>query len=205
MPIRKSEKLTPVKKSTRFALVKHCAKAIMKTPIITLIALTGGLLSQLSGESEASCFSDVGIRIGTDAENRVDLVSYELFGTVDMDWSWNLSDKLRLDLDIETAIGGLSGEGETAVYGRIAPVAGLHFGDFPVTVVLSSGPSLYSEDTFDHYDIGGTFQFTSSIGLNWAFDDAWAIGYRFQHTSNADLDEPNPGLDMHTIHIAYTF
>jgi hypothetical protein len=183
----------------------HYPLDYMKLMTLAFFALLSALLSTAAAQEKTSLFSDVGIRLGTDAESKVDLVSYELFGTVDMDWSWNLSDKLRLDLDIEAAIGGLSGEGETAVYGRIAPVAGLHFGDFPVKVVLSSGPSLYSEDTFDHYDIGGNFHFTSNIGLNWAFDDAWAIGYRFQHTSNADINDPNPGLDMHTIHIAYTF
>lgn len=177
----------------------------MKTTSLIVFATLGGLFHLSAADSGDPLFDDAGIRIGVDAENRVDLISYELFGTVDLDWSWNLSDRLTLDLDIETALGGLSGEGETAVYGRIAPVAELRMGDFPVTVVLSSGPSLYSEDTFDDYDIGGNFQFTSSIGLNWEFDDAWAVGYRFQHTSNADIDDPNPGLDMHTVSIAYTF
>lgn len=177
----------------------------MKTIALSILAIAGGLSSSLATQSENSFFSDAGIRIGIDAENKVDLVSYELFGTIDTGWTWNLSDSIQLDLDIETAIGGLSGEGETAVYGRIAPVAEIHFGDFPVSIVLSSGPSLYSEDTFDNYDIGGNFQFTSSLGLNWEFDDAWTIGYRFQHTSNADIDSPNPGLDMHTVSIAYTF
>jgi len=177
----------------------------MKTVAVSFLAICGGLLTPLAAQTEDSVFSDAGIRIGMDAENQVDLVSYEVFGTLDMDWSWNLSDSLRLDLDIETALGGLSGEGETAIYARIAPVVKLHLSDSPVSLVLSSGPSLYSEDTFHEYDIGGNLQFTSSIGLNWEFDDAWAIGYRFQHTSNADINDPNPGLDMHTISIAYTY
>ncbi len=178
---------------------------MIRTVTVSLLALIGSFLTNLTAQSESSLFSDMGIRIGADAESQIDLVSYELFGTIDIAWSWKLNDQIRLDLDIETAIGGLSGEGETAVYGRIAPVAEIYFGDFPVSLVLSSGPSLYSEDTFDTYDIGGNFQFTSSVGLNWEFDDAWAIGYRFQHTSNADIDDPNPGLDMHTVNIAYTF
>ncbi len=177
----------------------------MKTVTVSILASLVGALSSLAAQSENSIFSDVGIRLGVDAENRVNLVSYEIFGTLDMDWSWNLNESIRLDLAVETAIGGLSGEGETAVYGRVAPVAEIQFGNFPVTLVLSSGPSLYSEDTFDQYDIGGNFQFTSGLGLNWEFDDAWAIGYRFQHTSNADIGDPNPGLDMHTVSIAYSF
>jgi lipid A 3-O-deacylase len=177
----------------------------MKTVAISFLAILGGCLTHLTAQSEDSVFSNAGIRVGMDAENRVDLMSYELFGTIDTDWSWNLCNSILLDLDIETAIGVLSGEGETAVYGRMAPVAKIHFGDSPISVVLSSGPSLYSKDTFDTYDIGGNFQFTSSIGLNWEFEDAWAIGYRFQHTSNANIDDPNPGIDLHTLSIAYTF
>ncbi|MGZ0654263.1 acyloxyacyl hydrolase [Coraliomargarita sp. W4R53] len=177
----------------------------MKTVTVALLTIYSSLTPLLAAQNEHPFFSNAGVRVGVDAENRVDLVSYELFGTIDMDWFWDLSENLRLDLDIETAIGGLSGEGQTAAYARIAPVAELYFGDFPVSLLISSGPSLYSEDTFDEYDIGGHFQFTSSIGFNWEFDDAWAMAYRFQHTSNADLDSPNPGLDMHTISIAYTF
>ena len=174
--------------------------------VATLLFVYASSLAQtLSAQSGESLFSDAGIRVGVDTESRVDLVSYELFGTLDMDWSWNLSESLRLDLDIETAVGGLSGEGETAMYARVAPVAHLHLDDMPISLVLSAGPSLYSEDSFDGYDIGGSFQFTSSVGLDWAFDDAWAVGYRYQHTSNAHLNEPNPGLDMHTVSIAYTF
>jgi hypothetical protein len=182
----------------------------MKTVVVSLLAVSAALigptLSPLAAqESSDSVFSHAGLRLGTDAENKVDFFSYEVFGTIDMGWTWDLSENIRLDLEIETAIGGLSGEGETAIYGRIAPVAELHFGDFPVSIVFSSGPSLYSEDRFDQYDIGGHFHFTSSAGLNWQFDDAWTLGYRFQHTSNADLDNPNPGLDMHTLSLDYQF
>lgn len=177
----------------------------MKTASLSVFAALVGLFHLSAADRVDSLFADAGIRIGVDAEEHVDLVSYELFGTVDLDWSWNLSESLTLDLDIETAIGGLSGEGETAGYGRIAPVGELRMGDFPVTLVFSSGPSLYSDGTFGDYDIGGNFQFTSSVGMNWDFDDAWAVSYRFQHTSNADIGDPNPGLDMHTVSIAYTF
>lgn len=178
----------------------------MKVFTLTLFAIFGLLSARgLAAQGTESFFAEAGLRAGVDAEKRINLVSYELFGEIDMDWSWNLSDSLRLNLDIETAIGGLYGESEHAVYGRMAPIAKLHLGDSPVTIVLSSGPSFYSKDTFDDYDIGGHFQFTTSVGLNWSFDDAWAASYRFQHTSNANLTEPNPGLDMHTVSIAYTF
>jgi hypothetical protein len=177
----------------------------MKIITVPFLAACGGLLVPLTAQCEDAFFSDAGIRIGMDAESHIDLVSYEAFGSIDMDWFWDLSENLRLDLYFETAVGILDGEGETAIYARVAPVAELHFGDFPVSVVLSSGPALYSEHVFDDYDIGGSLQFTTGVGVNWDFNDAWAFGYRFQHTSNAHIDSPNPGLDMHTASLSYTF
>jgi hypothetical protein len=150
-------------------------------------------------------FNELGARLGTDAESRVDLLSYEVFGTVALEWSWALSDNLQFNIDFETALGGLSGEGETAVYARIAPIASLHLTDFPVSLVISSGPSLYSDSTFGDYDMGGNFHFTSSVGLNCALTETWAVAYRFQHSSNAHLNKTNPGLDMHTLSVGYKF
>ncbi|WPJ95222.1 acyloxyacyl hydrolase [Coraliomargarita algicola] len=181
----------------------------MKTAAVSLLKISSAslalALSPLAANETNCFFSNAGLRIGVDTESQIDLVSYEAFATINTGWSWDLSDRIRLDLDIESAIGGLSGEDKNAVYFRIAPVAEIHYGDSPISVVLSSGPSLYSEDRYDLHDIGGHFQFTSSIGLNWQFDETWTVGYRFQHTSNADTDSPNPGLDMHTVSIAYKF
>ncbi|MBC8189973.1 MAG: hypothetical protein H8E75_06015 [Puniceicoccaceae bacterium] len=135
----------------------------MKVFTLTLFAIFGLLSARgLAAQGTESFFAEAGLRAGVDAERGINLVSYELFGEIDMDWSWNLSDSLRLNLNIETAIGGLYGESEHAVYGRMAPIAKLHLGDSPVTIVLSSGPSFYSKDTYDDYDIGGHFEFTTS-------------------------------------------
>lgn len=177
----------------------------MKTIAIPLLLAGSSLFSPLSAQTEDSFFSNIGIRMGVDAEENISLSSYEVYGTVELGWFWDLSENLRLDLDIETALGALTGENETAVYGRIAPLARLYYADLPVHLVFSSGPSFYSQDNYDDYDIGGNFHFTSSLGFNWDINEEWAIGYRFQHTSNADLDNPNPGLDMHTLNVAYTF
>jgi hypothetical protein len=147
----------------------------------------------------------LGIRLGVDAESELDVFSYEAYTSIDWGWNWSLNEHLRLNLRLEAAIGELSGESENALYGRIAPVAELQFDDCPLHLVFSSGPSLYSRDTFGHYDIGGHFQFTSSAGFCWNLNRAWKVEYRFQHSSNADTATPNPGLDMHTISLAHHF
>lgn len=177
----------------------------MKTFLpLTLLSLTI-LNTQVHAED---CFlkpHEAGFRIGFDSESNVSLNSYELYGTIDSPWSWELNDTITADLNFEAALGALTGEGETAGYIRIAPALEISFGDFPVSLVMSSGPSLYSEDTFDQYDMGGNFHFTSSIGLEWKMCENWALNYRLQHTSNADINEPNPGLDMHTIGIVWQY
>lgn len=143
--------------------------------------------------------------MGIDAESHVDLWSFEVFGKMDQDWSWDLCEDVALDLDIAAALGVLDGEGETAIYGHVGPVAELTFGDFPIILVLSTGPSLYSEDDFDGFDIGSNLQFTSSIGLKLNIDAGWSVEYRFQHTSNAGFGDPNPGLNMHVIGLGYSY
>ncbi len=176
----------------------------MKTLHLVIVSTLCGLATLLNAHDGDSLFSEAGLRVGIDSESKVSLSSYEIFGTIETDWSWELSENTRLDLDIETAVGFLTGDGE-AVYGKIAPVAELHFADFPLSLVVSSGPSLYSDDKFDGYDIGGSFQFTSSVGVNWDVCENWTVSYRFQHTSNANLGDPNPGLEMHTLSAGYAF
>jgi hypothetical protein len=178
----------------------------MKTVIVSLLTLCGlTIMPSLVAQNTTSIFRNTGIRIGTDAENNANFFSYEVFATVDTDWSWNVYKQIKLNLAIETAIGGLDGEDKTAVYGRIAPVAEIHFAESPISLVFSSGPSVHSEDKWDNYDIGGRFQFTSSAGFRWSFDQAWELGYHFQHTSNADIYDHNPGLDMHIVSVTHIF
>ena len=176
-------------------------KNLIVSSILALIACTSSLIAA----NDECIFQEFGLRAGVDAESGISLQSYELFTTLDSPWSWEPTETITIDLKFESALGALTGEGETAAYFRIGPLVEISFGDFPVMIVASSAPTVYSEDTFDQYDIGGNFQFTSSLGLAWEISDTMTISYRFQHTSNANIDEPNPGLDMHTLGVGFTF
>lgn len=161
--------------------------------------------TSLPAQERDPFFQNAGLRFGQDLESNVNLQSYEIFCRIDTSLSWNLSENITLDLDIETAVGALTGEGDTAAYFRIAPLVEITFGDSPVSIVASAGPSFHSEDVFGSYDIGGAIQFTSSIGFNWRVCENWTVSYRFQHTSNATIEDPNPGLNMHTLGVSYKF
>ncbi|CAA6693843.1 MULTISPECIES: acyloxyacyl hydrolase [unclassified Lentimonas] len=181
-----------------------------KFACILLSLVTVGLSAATSTntapeKTPESPFNTVGIRVGFDTDAKVSLTSYELYETSDPQWSWDLGEDMSTGIGYEAAVGALAGEGEVSAY--------IHFGftlefahdALPVTLVLATGPSLYSEDTFDNFDLGGNIQFTSSAGLNWQVCDGWAVEYRYQHTSNAGLKSHNPGLEMHAFALSHNF
>jgi hypothetical protein len=159
----------------------------------------------LSAQASDFALSELGLRTGIDSESNVELSSYEVFCVLETPWDWAISDKLHADLQIEAAAGALTGASETAVYCHLGPVLSVSYGECPLSLTLSSGATVLSEDTFDDRDIGGHFHFTSGIGLTWQACEQWRIGYRLQHTSNANIDSPNPGLDMHTLSLSFTY
>ena len=157
-----------------------------------------------SEEPSPSLFNTVGIRVGTDSGEKVSLNSYELYTRTAPFWSWDISDALMAGIGFDSAIGILTGEGEEAAYVHLGFNCELVHENLPISLVFTTGPSLYSEDTFDEYDLGGNVQFTSSVGFSWQISTNLAIEYRYQHTSNAGLESENPGLDMHVAGISYS-
>ena len=173
---------------------------------IALTLISSSLLAKMGAtDALGSPFDTVGLRVAVETSTPVSLTSYELYETSAPQWDWDLSDKFNAGLGYEAAVGALAGEGEVAGYIHFGLNLELAHEDLPVVLVLQSGPSLYSEDTFGDFDIGGNIQFTSSIGLNWQVCEDWAIEYRLQHTSNAGLEDENPGLDMHAFALSHSF
>jgi len=147
----------------------------------------------------------LGFRFGLDAESDVNLTISELYLTLGPPWAWELGDTAKVLLLFETAAGVVDGEGSTAFVLSVTPVVRLAFEDVPFDLVVSSGPAYYSDDTFGSLDIGGEFQFISRFGVDWRINENWRIGYRYEHTSNAGLDDTNPGLNFHVLGVACMF
>ena len=59
-------------------------------------------------------------------------------------------------------------------------------------------PTLISRTSFDGTRIGGSFHFTSHIGIGAYLtrDRQTSLALRYQHTSNGGLRSRNPGIDM---------
>ncbi|MFO8026779.1 MAG: acyloxyacyl hydrolase [Opitutales bacterium] len=165
------------------------------------------LLPLLAINSHASEFewSDLGLRVGIDAENRVNMESYELVAHLDSPWSWTVDDNFEIDLGFDFGLGLLEGEGEAGLLTHIGPSIKLPIAQLPLEFALSSGPALLSEHEFDTLDLGGTFQFFSAVGFDYAITEDWMLGYRWLHISNAGLHDENPGMNLHAFSAFYAF
>ena len=74
-------------------------------------------------------------------------------------------------------------------------------------VDLGAHPTFISDSHFNGKDLGGSFHFTSYLGLGAYLDRqrTTSVLLRYHHTSNAGLDDDNPGVDMLGLTIRYTF
>ncbi|MFP4673359.1 MAG: acyloxyacyl hydrolase [Opitutales bacterium] len=176
----------------------------MKSPILPVIfALL--LPALLFGESKDFRFSELGFRAGIDAEEDVSLDAYEIYGQVATPWQWEWTEDLAASLAFEASAGIFHGSNETAGFFRAAPTLHVKHRNYPARLAVAAGVSRLTEDTFGDHDLGGTFQFSSSIGLDWEFVSDWHVGYRFRHFSNAGIHSTNPGLNLHLFALGHSF
>jgi len=147
-----------------------------------------------------------GVRFGFSPES----VNHE-FHQVDvtanwnLPWAWVLGSRWHLQSRMDVSVGWLGDPGGDAAIGTFGPSLVLSLEGFPVTLEGGLSPTLLSQHEFRTKNLGSYFQFTSHVGLNWNFSRHFRLGYRFQHMSNADIDTPNPGLNLHMVGLSYLF
>ncbi|MGH8616037.1 MAG: acyloxyacyl hydrolase [Gammaproteobacteria bacterium] len=179
---------------------QHCSTfasgviaAMMSQPIpaIDFLALEGG-----TGEESAE-------RIGAAAGWRWGR-EWSLPGGLDLSGRWELS------LSYWDADEGRTGN-DTLVEGGFAPVFYIHSEAKPwgITPFIEGavGIHLMSETELGDKDFDILFAFGSHAGVGFRFGPQHQIevGYRFQHLSNADLGDPNPGINFHLVRLLYYF
>lgn len=49
------------------------------------------------------------------------------------------------------------------------------------------------------------FQFSEHLGLGVEFAEKWFGGWQFSHYSNAEIEKPNDGIDLHQIVVGARF
>ena len=80
--------------------------------------------------------------------------------------------------------------------------------DFAPYAEIGVGAHLLSETSVStHRQFGTAFQFGSHAGVGARFGEKkeFDISYRYQHLSNACIEEPNNGINFHILRLGYWF
>lgn len=179
---------------------------MVRTLLRTLAAAL--LISWALFSSDVAAFDRqmLGLRGGiSDNRNNEDFRQYEAFAAWNLPWSWKLGSDWTLAPYLEANAGILIGGGESAFVGSIGP--GLSFTGLRdrLSICLGVNPTIISGHEFGDDDLGGPFQFTSHIGVDFNITRHFTVGYRLQHMSNFVFYDSNPGLNLHMIEAAYRF
>lgn len=146
----------------------------------------------------------LGVSIGT-TTNTPDFDLYGITGHRALPWVWPITSGWQFTSTVNWTLATLRSGGESGALVGAGPGVRIEHPDKPWSLDLGFDVAYISEDHYPSKDLGGNLQFVSHISLHYRFDPRWRIGYRYQHLSNADLEEPNPGLDHHILEIVATF
>ena len=175
--------------------------------IAAVATATLGLTAGLAGAStNGMAWESVGVRYGISATHLNDVFQQaEAFTRVDLPWRWQVMDDWLLQWRADFSVGWIYGNKDHGIIGTLGTSVAIKYKDFPISIEIGSCPTLMSRDEFGDKDFGIPFQFTSFGGFSGNIGKRWAVGYRFQHMSNAGLARPNPGLEMHMFSVRYRF
>lgn len=117
---------------------------------------------------------------------------------------------LQLEGRVELAFGVFRVDGRRAGFASLGPVVQWQraLGVAPLFMELGVSPTVLGETEFkDRTELGSNFHFTSHLAVGMAFGARrqLEVGYRLQHTSNANVDADNPGVDMHGATLRWRF
>jgi hypothetical protein len=173
--------------------------------------LTGWVLVCLlvwaaEGRGEDFRLESVGVRGGFSTSSGQGFNQAETFANVNLPWGWDLGKRWHLQSQFDCSIGWLGDGGKNlALIGTVGPGGLLKREGLPLSLDGGVSPTFLSRSDFGLKDFGTDIQFTTHLGVNWDFAAHWRIGYRFQHMSNANLANNNPGLNTHLFALSYVF
>lgn len=169
--------------------------------VLALVCLL--FLPALPGEAQDYL---VGIRSGTSLDQHPGYFRQtDVFVGKYLPWDWNSYFGLSFKPRVEASMGWLDGGSLDGVVGSAGLVIEMREKNFPVTLEGGISPTGLSRYVFNDKDIGGTFEFTDHVGLNWHVTKCFTLGCRFQHMSNAGIYHHNPGLNLEMLSAAFSF
>jgi len=148
----------------------------------------------------------VGVRGGASFQsNAGDFRQVDVYAGRYLPWLWGSTNGFSFKPRWEASVGWLNDKGEDGVVGTTGPVIEMRYKKCPITLeggIYLSGLSRYQ---FPDKDIGGPFEFTDHLGLNWHITKKFTVGWRYQHMSNAGFYAKNPGLNLLMLSTTYNF
>jgi lipid A 3-O-deacylase len=120
--------------------------------------------------------------------------------------NWKASLRPELELSHFRYTGPAAGPDSMEQIGAIG-VLHLHHGEGSIRPYVEAGlgAALFSRDQLGSKDFSTSFQFSEHLGLGLEFAERWFAGLQYSHYSNADIEKPNDGLDLHQIVIGMHF
>lgn len=147
---------------------------------------------------------DTGFRYGvSDHRNEEYFRKYEFFFNWYLPWAWRPKSGWILASRVDFTGAALSAAGTTGFLGSLGPSLAVRKTGWIVGIDLGVSPAFLSEAWYGKEDLSGHFQFLTHAGISLFPIRNLSIGYEYQHVSNADIQQPNPGLNMHNIEISY--
>jgi len=148
----------------------------------------------------------IGARAGiNDNRNEERFTKYEFFVNYTLPWVWRSRSGWILAPKIDLTAAALHAAGTTGFLGSLGPALTVTRQGARLTVEGGISPAYLGEDIYGHEDLSGHIQFLTHGAVTIRIIQSLRIGYEFQHISNADIQQPNPGLNMHNVQIAYSF
>ena len=180
-----------------------CLVRFSQSGFITVNFATTLLLLSLECHGNAQDYL-AGVRAGGSFENG-NFQQAEAFGGVYLPWQFGSKSGFSLRLRVEASAGFLDSHGDAGFIGTTGPVLELRKGNFPVTLDAGVNLTALSRYNYEDRNLGGWFQFTDHVGLNWHITKHFTVGWRFQHMSNAGIYKANPGLNQMMLSTSYSF
>ena len=147
---------------------------------------------------------DIGFRYGVnDNRNEESFQKYEFFFNWYLPWAWRPKSGWILASRLDFTGAALSAAGTTGFLGSVGPTLAVRKTGWIVGVDLGISPAFLSHDLYGDEDLSGHIQFLTHGGVSLFPIRNLSIGYEYQHVSNADIQQPNPGLNMHNVKISY--
>lgn len=163
------------------------------------------MIPSLPAAAEDSIF-DISARMGFDAYSDVEYFHlYEIDGRMGfspyIEWGggWSLKPALV------SAVSVLHAAEEDGLMAGIGPRLELTFPWNRLTAYATGRPSVLSEHQYGNVDLGGWFTFATDVGIRIDLGEYLMIGYVWEHISNANIYNNNPGVNFNVIELSLKF